>query len=226
MNTLRNICIVTSIAFVTVLSACGGGGGGDSINSPTVTTTPASTSTSSVPIDYLNKYQGTWIEQCPSQIAFGSPVVYGPASSRRTLVMSAPDVAGKVTIDFIEEFFDSAVACGDYAKKPIVTLKESISSSGMFNRLLTLDYFGPKVFDILNINQPESNILAEGSGASKIMVNGVSKWQITFADGNTYEENEITPKVNGEVGLLIESVNATNNGILRIFQDPRTYVKQ
>jgi hypothetical protein len=229
MVSIRNIYTITYLMLVAALSACGGGS--DSASQPVipvapVVTTAPSTPIPSVPIDYLKKYQGTWIQQCAEQIAFGSsPVVYGSASSRKKLVVSAPNADGKITIDAIEEFFDVTVACGDYASVPKVSLKESISTTGSFSRLVTLTYFGPTVFDAVNLSQPESTVLAIGSGASKIVVNGVPKWKIMFSDGKSFEQDAITPAFNGEIAFLLTSVNTVGN-VIRIFGDASEYYKQ
>jgi hypothetical protein len=224
MINTRNVYALACVTLVVILSACGGGG--DSASEPVAPVTPLAP-TSSVPVNYLKKYQGTWIQSCGYPIAFGSsPVVYGPASSRKKLVISAPNADEKITIDAIEEFFDVTVACGDYAAVPKVSLKESISTTGSFSRFITLNYFGATVFDALNLNQPESTVLANGSGASKIVVNGVSKWQITFADGKTFDQDAITPAFNGEVDFFLGGLNSAKNVTMKINGDPELYYKQ
>jgi hypothetical protein len=213
---MRGLLLTVNLIIAMSFAGCGGGS-----SSPVqVNASANATSLASTSVDYLKKYQGTWIQQCATPIKFSSsPDVYGPGSSRKKLVISAPNATGIITIDAIEDFYDKTVGCYDYAAVPKVSLQESIPSSGSFVGTQTLSSLLPNtVFDILNITQPESSVVASGTGTStvKVTINGAPKWRITFSDGKNLDQDALTPAFNGEIGFRERS--ALNSSGIKTFE--------
>lgn len=201
------LLLLSGVITLASVSACGGGG------SSSAATTPAPT-VPSQPVNYLSKYQGTWIEQCGRPIKFNAST-FGPSFTREKFVISAPDTAGKITIEYVQEFFDTAVGCYAYAAKPMVTVTETIPSTATFSRLASLFYIvGNADHDILQISQAATAVTAVGvpsTSVSQVNANNVQVWRITFSDAKTFDIPVSSPADSGEAAFLLKTVNGVQN---------------
>jgi hypothetical protein len=218
MQKLRVMWVSTAIVVLGAFSGCGGGGTSPSPSAPNAA--PAT----GVPLDYLAKYQGTWIQGCKS-IFYGG-ATYGPSASRKKFVISAPDAQGKISIDSIEDYFDTYVTCNSLTS-PKVSVKESISTTATFVRVQSLFLVGNENFDVLNLSQPQSAVIATGSGYSLVTVAGVQKLRITFSGGEALDIDAVTPAFNGEFPIFLGGFNGIGNAIYTYAEGiTEAYVKQ
>jgi hypothetical protein len=193
------------------LAACGGGG--DSAPPPST--------------NQLAKYQGTWIQPCAEPQEF-APGVFGPASVRETLVISAPDATGRVTLRSTEDFFETTLTCDDYTSRPYASVRNVLPAEGAFSRVLPLFFVaGNTDFDILAMRQAASQVSASGSGVSSIDVAGDPQWRITFGDGKTLDRSKHFAALSAELALLLITVNSFEPiEQLNLYRGTQPYVKQ
>jgi hypothetical protein len=207
MKRTSSLLLVSGLIILAVLSGCGGGGS-SSAAATSVPTVP------SVPVNYLSKYQGTWIEQCGRPIQFNAST-FGPSFTREKFVISAPDSAGKITIEYIQEFFDTGVGCYAYAAKPMVTVTETVPSTATFSRLASLFYVvGNADHDILQVSQVATTVTAVGvpsTSVSQVTVNNALVWRIIFSDAKTFDIPVSSPANSGEAAFLLKTVNGVQN---------------
>jgi hypothetical protein len=206
------------------LSACGGGGSSSAVATP-------APSVPTVAVNYLTKYQGTWIEQCSRPIQYNA-TTFGPSSTREKFVISAPDASGKITIDYIQEFFNTTVGCYDYAAKPLVTVTETVPSTATFSRVESLFYIAGNLdHDVLQVSQATTAVTAIGVPSTSVSQATVSKaqvWRITFSDGKTVDISTANEASSGEAALLLRSVNNVQNQLVINLgnANPTIYSKQ
>lgn len=171
------------VLFAFLLSACGGGD-------------------ESPPPPDLAKYQGTWTQECSDPIQF-SPGVYGPASTRSSMTISAPDSSGKVRVTLIVDFFDTTVGCYDYATAPVATIQNSVPADG--RPLRTQVGAGPVAgnltWDVVGMTTPAQDLAGTGPSISLQTVGAVPFWRVTFSDGKTDDTQQREPADTGEMGL-------------------------
>lgn len=171
------------VLFALVLSACGGGGD------------------ESPPPPNLSKYQGTWTQECSDPIEF-SPGVFGPGSTRSSMTISAPDGSGKVQVTLIVDFFDTTVACYDYATAPIATIRNSVPADGrpLRTEVGAGPVAGSLAWDVLGMTIPAQDLA--GSGPSiRLETGAVPFWRVTFSDGKTDDTQQRESADSGEMGL-------------------------
>ena len=180
----------------------------------------------SYPANYLTKYQGTWIVQCSAQIPYGMNT-FGPSSIREKIVFSAPDAAGKVTIEVIQEYFDTTLSCYNYTGTPYAVIKNILPLEALMDREASLPAFvGRANYDVLKVTQRASELSATGTGISSTSVNGTPAWRITFPDGKTVDRNAAVAAASGELALLIGLVNGGAIIELNVYGNTNRYVKQ
>jgi hypothetical protein len=195
-----------------VLTACGGGGDSATIAAP----------------NSLAKYQGAWVQQCAERIPLAGGG-YSAGSVRETLVFSAANSAGAVSIESTEDFFDSVLACYDDTTPPYASVKNLVPVTGSFARKeLLAAAVGNAEYDVLKVNQVATLVGATGSGISSVDVAGEANWRITFSDGSSTDRKKNFAALAGEVALLASSVPL--NGVatleLRVFGGDQPYRKR
>jgi hypothetical protein len=203
---------LAACAMGAVLAGCGGGGS-DSASTPKVDPR------------YLAKYQGSWIEQCASQISFPGGV-FGPASMREKITISAPDANGKILIEQTTDFFDTTLSCYDQTTVPYATMTALRMLDATFARL-EAQAGSPQLpaFDVLIVNQPESGVSATGTGISSQTVNGAEFWRVTFSDGRFHEESKVLPAASGELSLMPLEINGIPNSAIVLNSMSNIYLK-
>jgi hypothetical protein len=213
MTSYRRCLWVGALVPVALLSGCGGGGA-DS------TSAPASTS--------LAKYQGKWVQQCAERI----PVAGGGFSAgsvRETLDISAPDGTGKVSIQSTEEFFGSVLTCYDETTPAYASVKNVLPAEAVFARQELLQgTVGNATYDVVKINQRESDVTAVGAGITSVDVAGVATWRITFQDGSSTDREKRFAALSGELALLTSDLIANGEVIaeLRTYGGQQPYRKR
>jgi hypothetical protein len=188
------------LAAAMVVAACGGGGadGGS---------TQAGRGNAAV----LGKYQGTFSEQCAMPIDFGTGG-FGPASQRETLVFTAPDASGAVSVQSIIELFSTTLVCYDRVSQPYAVITRLASS-----RILWIESFaaGTTVtgipIDVVSSYTPAVDIQVSGDGVTREVLNGIDVWRITFPDGKSVVVDRRIPAVTVEVALSAFNVNGVPN---------------
>lgn len=162
-----------------------------------------------VPTNYLAKFQGTWRELCAQPIPV-APGMWGPASVRKTFVVSAPDASGRVAFEIVEEFFDTNAGCYNSTSTPYATVKAAqIASAAYAGRQTYPVTVGTAMHDVLALTRPASPVVATGSGITTATVNGTPVWRITFPDGQTVDREQ---QVAALTGSLLPLLKITING--------------